>query len=152
MTRSFSRREMIMVAGAFALLAACGEDMPQVAGPRPIAIGIDDCAWCRMVIDEDRLAAQFMSADGRASSFGEAGCLVAWMSANPAAEGTPFVRTLDAGDWRRAASARYATGVVKTPMRFDLTAHAAPLSDGDPLATESWNEVLGRGAPHARQG
>jgi len=152
MTRALSRREMLAAAGALALLAACGQEARRAAGPRPIAIGIDDCAWCRMVIDEDRLAAQFVSADGRASSFGEAGCLVAWMAANPAASGTPFVRTLDAGEWRRAASARYATGVVKTPMRFDLTAHAASLPNGDPVVTESWDEILGRGAPHARQG
>ena len=151
MTRALSRREMIAAAGALALLA-CRQETRHAAGPRPIAIGIDECAWCRMVIDEDRLAAQFVSAEGRASSFGEAGCLVAWIVTNPSASGTPFVRTLDAGDWRRAASARYATGVVKTPMRFDLTAHAAPLPSGDQRATESWDEILGRGAPHARQG
>jgi copper chaperone NosL len=150
--RCISRREMIAATGALALLAACGRDEPRAARPRPIAIGVDECAWCRMVIDEERLAAQFVSADGRASSFGEAGCLIAWTAAHPDAAGVPFVRTLDAGDWRRAASARYATGVVKTPMRFDLTAHAAPLPDADRVATESWDEIRRRGAPHARQG
>ena len=152
MMRPLSRREMIAAAGALALSMACGGGVrPASAGPRPIALGIDECAWCRMLIDEERLAAQFLAEDGRASSFGEVGCLLAWMAENPVVEGIVFVRTLDAGDWRRAAAARYATGAATTPMRFDVTAHASPPA-GNGIAIERWDELRRKGAPHARQG
>ena len=152
MMRPLSRREMIAATGALALSMACGrEARPGSAGPKPIALGVDECAWCRMLIDEERLAAQFLAEDGRASSFGEVGCLLAWMAADPGAEGTAFVRTLDAGDWRRAAHALYATGAATTPMRFDVTAHASPPA-GDGIALERWDELRRKGAPHARQG
>jgi copper chaperone NosL len=152
MTRCLSRREMLAATGALALLVACGGGERAPAGPKPIAIGIDECAWCRMLIDEERLAAQFVADDGRASSFGEVGCLVAWMAAHPDSAGTPFVRTVDAADWRPAAAARYATGAERTPMRFDVTAHAAPPPAGEGVLAETWEELRRKGAPHARQG
>ncbi len=43
MTRPLSRREMIAATGALALLAACGGGVRR-AEPKPIAIGVDDCA------------------------------------------------------------------------------------------------------------
>ncbi len=152
MTRCLSRREMLAATGALALLVACGGGEPAPAGPKPIAIGIDECAWCRMLIDEERLAAQFVSADGRASSFGEVGCLVAWMTAHSDATGMPFVRTADAGDWRPAAAARYATGAERTPMQFDVTAYAASPPAADGVLVETWDQLRRKGAPHARQG
>jgi copper chaperone NosL len=143
---------MLAATGAFALLVACGRGEAPVVGPRPIALGIDECAWCRMLIDEERLAAQFVAADGRASAFGEVGCLLAWMAANRGAVGAAFVRTLDAADWRAASAAQYATGALRTPMRFDVTAYAAPVDGREGVATGSWDELLRKGAPHARQG
>lgn len=152
MSALLSRREMIAATGALAMLVACGGGETRASGPLPITIGIDECAWCRMLIDEVRLAAQLVSPEGRASSFGEAGCLLAWLAATPEARGTPFVKTLDTGAWLRAERARYAAGEVRTPMRFDLTAHESPSVPGPSLLTESWDEIRGKGAPHARQG
>lgn len=152
MSRCMSRREMIAATGALVLLAACGSGAPHAGGPRPIALGIDECAWCRMLIDEEHLAAQLVSADGRGSSFGEVGCLLAWLAGNPGVEGSSFVRTLDAADWRRATDARYASGAVRTPMRFDLTAHAGEAPKGAGVVMESWDQLRKKGAPHARQG
>lgn len=152
MTRHMSRRDMLAATGALVLLVACGGGDRAPAGPRPIALGVDECAWCRMLIDEERLAAQFVGTDGRASSFGEVGCLVAWMAAQPGTAGMPFVRTVDAGDWRPAATARYATGAERTPMRFDVTAYASPPPAGEGVLAETWDELRRKGAPHARQG
>ena len=128
-------------------------DAPVMIGDEAtIAIGVDDCAWCRMRIDEERLAAQFVAYDGRASSFGEAGCLLAWMAANPGVAGMPFVRTRDAAGWRPAGMARYVTGAARTPMRFDVTAFAGDPPAGEGDSTESWDELRRKGAPRARQG
>lgn len=146
-----SRREMIAATGALALLAACRGTGTPTRGPLPIAVGIDECAWCRMLIDDERLAAQFVSAEGRASSFGEVGCLLAWMAATADTNGTPFVKALDTGAWLRAERARYAVGLVRSPMQFDLTAHDSPPTTGSSV-TESWEEIRRKGAPHARQG
>ena len=152
MRRRLSRRELLAATGAVLLLTACGGREPRGGGPKPVAIGMEECAWCRMRIDEERLAAQFVAADGRASSFGEVGCLLAWIAANPGAAGTPFVHTVDAGEWRPASEAQYAAGAERTPMRFDLTAHATPPPSGEGIIVESWNELRRKGAPHARQG
>ena len=151
MTRDVTRREMIAATGALVVLVACGRGERRAVGPQPIAIGLDECAWCRMLIDEERLAAQFVAADGRASSFGEAGCLLAWLAANPGAAGRAYVRTLDGGNWRPAGEAHYATGAMRTPMRFDVTAYAAPVTRGKGRATETWDELRRKGAPRARK-
>jgi copper chaperone NosL len=145
-----TRRDVVRLLGLGTLALAC-RSVPDPPAPEEIALGRDECAWCRMLIDEERLAAQFVATDGRASSFGEAGCLLAWMAANPRAVGTAFVRTLDTGDWRAARAAHYATGAVRTPMRFDIAAYAAPVS-GAGIVDESWDELRRKGAPHARQG
>ena len=147
-----SRREMIAATGALALLAACRGTGTRSVGPLPIAVGIDECVWCRMLIDDERLAAQVVSTEGRASSFGEVGCLLAWLASTADTNGTPFVKTLDTGVWLRAEQARYAAGQVRTPMQFDLTAHERPPTEGSSTVTESWDEIRRKGAPHARQG
>jgi copper chaperone NosL len=148
MSRALSRREMIAASGALALLAACGGGERERMGPQPIAVGIDECAWCRMLIDEERLAAQFVPAGGRVSSFGEVGCLLAWLASAADTSGASYVKAFDTGGWLRAESAHYATGQVRTPMRFDLTAHSTPPSGG----SEAWDAIRRKGAPHARQG
>ena len=147
-----SRREMIAAKGALALLVACRGTETRTSGPLPIAVGIDECAWCRMLIDEERLAAQVVSPEGRASSFGEVGCLLAWLASTADTNGTPFVKALDTGAWLPAERARYALGQVRTPMQFDLTAHERPPTTGSGIVTESWGDLRRKGAPHARQG
>lgn len=152
MMRPLSRREMIAATGALALLVGCGGGEPRFVGPKPIAIGLDECAWCRMLIDEEGFVAQYVAANGRAFPFGEVGCLLAWMAANPADAGTPFVRTRDARDWRRAAAAQYATGAERTPMRFDVVAYAGAVPAADGVIAEIWEELRRKRAPHARHG
>jgi hypothetical protein len=152
MRAMLSRREMIAATGALALLVACRGTGTPTGGPLPIAVGIDECAWCRMLIDDERLAAQVVSPEGRASSFGEVGCLLAWLASTADTNGTPFVKALDTGAWLRAERARYAAGQVRTPMQFDLTAHESSPATGDSVVTESWDEIRRKGAPHARQG
>ncbi|HEX6643245.1 MAG TPA: hypothetical protein VF037_01125 [Gemmatimonadales bacterium] len=147
-----TRRELLAAAGAMALLAACGD--PAAGGPGAAAItpGVDECAGCRMLIDEERLAAQFRPARGAAIKFGEVGCLVAWLAADPARAGAPMVRALDTAEWIAAERASYVVGAVRTPMGFDITAHARSGPEGAGTLIGGWDALLRRGAPDARTG
>jgi hypothetical protein len=141
-----------------AFLAAAGVMPGGLAGcrgrpaqPRPPAIAVDEdvCDWCRMTIDDARLAAAYVPPSGRVLRFGEPGCLLAWLADNPAATGTAFLTAVDDGGWIDARSATLARGVVRTPMRFDLAAwRTLPSDAGEPT---TWDQLRRDGRPHARR-
>lgn len=150
---AMTRRRALLVLGAAAAALACGGTAASAPAPAAIAYGRDECDYCRMTIDDPALAAQHVGADGRAHRFGEVGCLLAWLAERgadgAAAGGTAFVAvpaTAASSDpsWLAASSARYARGIVRTPMRFDLTAHAP---GGAAAATLDWARLLREGKP-----
>ena len=152
--RSWSRREALLALSAgtlgFALpgLWACGRS----ADPRPptIAFDQDECDWCRMTIDDPRLAAALVPASGRALRFGEPGCLLAWLAERREATGAAFVTAQEDGGWLEAGSATFGRGQVRTPMRFDIAAwRGSPGTAGETL---SWARLLEDGAPRANRG
>jgi copper chaperone NosL len=150
----WTRRETVLMLSTsvvglvLAALGACGG--PKPATPPPIAYGEDLCDWCRMTVDDPRLAAAFVPVSGRALRFGEAGCLLSWLVEHRAVEGTPFVATRESGAWLPAPMARYARGVVRTPMGFNLAAwRGEPDADAESL---SWARLLEEGAPRAIPG
>jgi len=148
---TMSRREALAILAAGAAVMACGR-APREARPVPIAIGRDECAWCRMPIDDARLAAEFVPRSGTPALFGEVGCLLSWRAANPLTPGTGFVTAGDTGEWLDARRATYALGATRTPMYFDITAHAAPPAGVPAASIVSWEILRDRGAPHARPG
>ena len=150
MTTRMTRRQALLALGSVALVVACGRDAAQA--PVPITIGRDECAWCRMLIDDARLPAQFLPAGGGAHRFGEVGCLLAWMAENPGTAGVPFVTATETGAWMPAPEAHYLIGFLRTPMRFDITAHASPPEATDTATRATWGELRRKGAPDARQG
>ena len=147
-TRAVSRRDAVLALGAIVLMAACGREGAAPA-PGPVAVGQDECDYCRMVVDDAKLVAQLVPERGRPLIFGEVGCLLAWLDRTPASAGTPFVTASDTGAWLPAAQAHYSIGLSRTPMRFDILAHAAP-APGSATAT-TWGALRAEGAPHARQ-
>ena len=151
MRSRMSRREAIAILAAGAAVLACGR-APRQAGPAPIAIGRDECAWCRMPIDDPRQAAQFVPVHGTAALFGEVGCLLAWRSDNADAAGTAFVSVAATGAWLEAGRAAYAVGVTRTPMSFNITAHQQPPADVPAGSIVRWATLLPQGAPIARPG
>ena len=146
---TMSRREALAVLAAGAAVLACG-GAPREARPVPIAIGRDQCAWCRMPIDDARLAAEFVPGSGTPALFGEVGCLLSWRAANPLTPGVEFVTAGDTGEWLDARRASYAVGAARTPMYFDITAHAAPPAGVPADRILRWETLRDRGAPHAR--
>ena len=148
-----SRREALLALAA----ASAALVVPGLAGCNPggnptpptISFDQDECDWCRMTIDDPRLAAAFVPVSGRALRFGEPGCLLSWLAEQRSAGGTPFVAAREDGAWLSADSAKYARGLVRTPMGFDLAAWRTA-----PEATEAittWSTLLEEGAPRARR-
>src|SRR5262249_22195658 len=66
---------------ALLLLLACGR---VALGPQPIPWDREACAGCHMLISDPAFAAQVVDGAGRALSFDDPGCLLAWPRAHPA--------------------------------------------------------------------
>ena len=99
--RAALRRGAILLAGAFAApalgaLEACAAD-----GPRAIAYGRDQCAFCRMVVSEPRFAAALVSAKGRTFVFDSIECLAGYCLQSEATLGAEPARSLWVTDSER---------------------------------------------------
>ena len=148
MSGTMTRRQAVAALAAGAALIACGR-APREARPVPIAIGRDECTWCRMTIDDARLAAEFVHRDGAPALFGEVGCLLSWRAANPAAPGAAFVADAESGAWLDARRAAYVVGATRTPMLFNITAHVAAPAAVPAGGVVTWESLLEQGAPRA---
>jgi copper chaperone NosL len=127
------------------LLAACAR------GPRPIAYGSDACAYCRMVISDQRYGAELMTAKGKVHTFDSIECLASYsLQRRPAGSAdSAWVTDFEhPGTLVPAAAAWYlrAPG-PSSPMGKGLTAFA-PTADtarlrrsfgGEPMR---WADVL----------
>ena len=141
MTTPMTRRDaLILIAGIVgSALPGCSSER---AGIEDIVSGAEECAWCRMLIDDVSLAAQFVPGGGRRAPFGEVGCMLSWLPARPEQTGGPWVRARESGQWLEATRARYGIGETRTPRRFDVVAHNVP-SPG----TVTWDALRSEGAP-----
>lgn len=75
---SYRRARTPLAATTFALAAAaCASGAPT------IALGIDACAECRMIIADSRFAAVLVSGTGKAITFDSIDCLLAYVAAHP---------------------------------------------------------------------
>jgi copper chaperone NosL len=152
---------LVSLAIAILFLAAC------TSGPRPVQLGAEECAHCRMVISDGRYAAQLMTAKGRSYSFDDVACMVAFVNdaaPNGAAAGEPaarghWVADFDApGEWIPVEQAVFVrSDALRTPMGGGLSAHAT-VEAASALQAEvggvltDWVAVLrdaGRGHDHA---
>jgi hypothetical protein len=149
MTRTMSRREALVILGAAAAVLACGR-APRELQPGLIAVGRDQCAFCRMVIDDAGLAVQVVEPDGRVTPFGEVGCLLAWSAQRADLAGTAFVMATDTRRWLSAPTARYALGAVRTPMLYNLSAYERVPDGIAPDAIFDWDSLRRKGAPDAQ--
>ena len=143
MTPMTRRDALVLIAGiAGSALLGCS---PERRGVEEIVAGADECAWCRMLIDDVSLAAQFVPAGGRRAPFGEVGCMLAWLHARPEATGVAWVRARESGEWVEATRAQFGIGETRTPMRFDIVAHHVPRA-----GTVTWDALRSEGAPDVR--
>jgi hypothetical protein len=128
---------------AAALLGCAG------ARPRPVMVGVDACAHCRMTIADPRLVAEAVTAGGQVLVFDSVTCLIDWLAARPAdaPPATPWVARFAApDDFLPAETAAYtASPTLSGPMGGPALLAGRPDErfDGTPRA---WATLRGRPA------
>lgn len=143
-----ARRDFLVWLGAAGLMAACGRPAREPR-PVPLAFGQDECAFCRMTIDDAHLAAEFVASDGRVHKFGEPGCLVTWLRQQGRPAGSAFVADAESGRWLAAAAAVYVVGSRRTPMLYNVAAFAQRPGDTPPDRVLTWEALIARGVVNA---
>jgi copper chaperone NosL len=131
------------VAGGLILLsvASCGGGVPQpaVLDPRN-----DTCAYCRMAVSVQRLAAQIVAPSEEPKFFDDIGCLRDYLRQHPAlAPGSvAYVADHRTGEWVAASRAVFTRGrAVQTPMASGLVAHRDAASRDQDGAAVGGSEV-----------
>lgn len=101
-------------------VAACSNQ------PVKIHYGSDECAHCRMMIMDNRFAAQMITEKGKAYKFDAVECLIAFEKSTQHGDEqiTYWVSDFEnAGSWLNATSAHFIkSNVFKTPMGAGLLA------------------------------
>ncbi|MEZ5331835.1 MAG: nitrous oxide reductase accessory protein NosL [Thermoanaerobaculia bacterium] len=106
--------------GAVALCVGCAGSAP--AGPPELALGLDACARCGMVIDDPRFAAALRTAAGETRLYDDIGELVADMEETGVEPVEAWVHDFEDEHWLRAREAVPVHGSVPTPMGSGLVA------------------------------
>jgi len=137
------RHFLSLAARAGAGVALVGGCAP--AGPRAIAYGREQCAYCRMTVDDPRYGAELVTRTGRVHVFDSIECCAAYADGAEVADarGTWVSDVRAPGTLVAAQAARFwRVGGASTPMGKGLVATAtsvspAPGAEG-PLG---WNAV-----------
>ncbi len=138
-----TRREVLGALAAATLPAAC-RSAARAQEPVAIAFGRDECAYCRMTIDDPRLAAEFIEAGGSVRMFGEPGCLVNWARSEHPPHGAAFVTDAAGSGWVPAATAIYVVG-WRTPMSYNLAAYRSQPPHAEVGAVRDWRTLIAEG-------
>lgn len=104
----------VVALGIFLLLIACSRE------PAEIHYQSDECAWCRMMIMDDRFSSQMVTSTGKAIKFDSIECLVSYLEENAATtEGSKaWVSDFDhPGNWLEAEEAYFIeSSEIRSPM------------------------------------
>ena len=104
-----------------ALSGACGKEAAWPPAPAEVRLGEDACANCRMIVSDDRYAAQFRSRDGTVEFFDDLGCLLAKRGGPGCDPSGIFVRPHAGGAWVRGDRGFAARSKeITSPMGFGL--------------------------------
>ncbi len=128
-------------------------------GPRPIVLGEDSCAFCRMAITDARYGGEVRTGTGRVHTFDAVECLAGFVAAagDTARVAGVWVSDFEGGPMLDARKAVYLQGgSLHSPMGRQLTAFA-PTHDARELVTRyggtviGWQDVVAQAAtmPHA---
>jgi copper chaperone NosL len=163
--RAALRRLALATLGAAAIpslaaLEGCGE-----SGPRAIAYGREECAWCRMTVSDARYGAVQLTARGKQQVFDSVECLAqATLALDASAQGRATARSwvtdsVHPGALVPASTARYLrSNGPGSPMgkgfrAFASAADAEREQQRNGGVTMSWEEVLTViGSDHAARG
>lgn len=106
-------------------LAACGI---QTSGPEPVRWGKENCAFCGMIVDDPRFAAEVRAPEGRKVwKFDDIGCAILFMAKQPWKDDSKtefWAGDNSTGEWIDGRTAWYISG-PKSPMAYNFGAVAA---------------------------
>jgi copper chaperone NosL len=109
-----------------AALAACAR--APAGPPEPVAVhfGDDECAHCKMIVSDDRQAAEVVKPGGAATIYDDLGCLLTREAVARPDPGNVFVRAFDGSGWLRAEAAIVVRSrEIASPMGYGYAAFAA---------------------------
>lgn len=107
------------------ILAACGRNV-DTDQPPPVIYGEDVCDRCNMIINEERFAAAYWTAEGEPRRFDDVGGMLAYLQENPEEEVASYwVHDVESGEWLNARDAYFVPHTaMKTPMGFGIGVYA----------------------------
>ncbi|MCA9937247.1 MAG: nitrous oxide reductase accessory protein NosL [Anaerolineales bacterium] len=125
---------------------------PDTGQPPVIIYGEDTCDRCRMIIDDERFAAAYWTAEGQARRFDDIGGMVAYVREAQEEVASFWVHDYLSGEWLSAESATYVLdNALHTPMGFGILA-CADEAEAQDLAEAyegarvlTWQELLMQG-------
>lgn len=126
------------------VMAACSQE------PAEIHYGSDECGHCKMIISDDRFAAQLVTDKGKAIKFDAIECMAAFSNVNSEQVKSAKLWVSDfnnPGEWLAAGEARFVKSeVIKSPMGESLLALSTTKEvekhiEEYPGKSMSWEEV-----------
>lgn len=102
------------------LFSACGAE-----GPRPIVLGKDACAYCKMAIMDERFVCELISDKGKLYVFDDLRCLVAYHKehSNLGASSIYVANFLNPKEWVRPETAHFIySEQLRSPMQGNVAA------------------------------
>lgn len=97
--------------------------------PVPIMPEADECARCRMAVEQPRFASELIAADNQVFKFDDIGCMVEFVKAKGTRMKPPkamFVNDFFTARWVRLEKATLVKSSFQTPMRYGLLAFESP--------------------------
>ncbi len=132
-----------------------GCDRQDTIKPPVVRYGEDECAVCRMIVNDDRYAAALITLDqrGRYESlvFDDIGCIFEYEAANPdALILARYVRHQSGSEWLDASEAEFVhSRDIHTPMAFGLAALAS-LDEARAVQGEAGGDLITLGEARRR--
>jgi copper chaperone NosL len=125
--RSDSRKRLAVTAAAFVMLmaTACSKPPPWPPLAAEPDLGHDACAHCRMIVSDERFAAQYHDRAGNVEFYDDLGCLLAAHGGEGGDPQAAFVRSFDDARWIRGDEGfAVHSQAFTSPMGFGFVAFA----------------------------
>lgn len=120
--RASSVVALLSAVAALIWLAGCQQQV-NVNEPPEILYGQDTCDRCRMIINEENMAAAYWTKDGQARRFDDLGGMFAYQQETQEEVASWWVHDYHSSAWLRAEEAYFVMGSgIMTPMGFGIVA------------------------------
>jgi len=126
---------------AIFLIAGCSSQ-PQTDKPPAILYGEDACDECRMIINEERFASAYVTANNEVRRFDDIGCMLRYQEKHPEEIGRLWIHDYENQNWLEADKAFFIlSDRLTTPMGYGIVA-VGEKAVADSLAKSYFGRVL----------